>query len=115
MVERVLAEHRDCVFDFGAGHTIFDDPAQIDRIQRALSPFRTVVLLMPSPDLEESVRVLRERSGEWVADGTPYFDFPRYEAKHPLNRSLATLTVYTEGRTPLECRDQILPSIAGAF
>jgi hypothetical protein len=114
MVERVLAEQRECVFDFGAGHSMYDEPELVERLRRALSPFRHIALMMPSPDIEASVRVLRERSGPWVPDGTPYFDFPRYEAEHPLNRSLATLTVYTEGRTPAECQDQILRLICGA-
>jgi shikimate kinase len=108
MVERALVEHRDCVFDFGAGHSMFDEPEQIERLRRALSPFRSVVLTLPSPDLKESVRVLRERSGPWVSDGTPYFDFSRYEVEHPLNRLLATWIVYTEGRTPEACRNEIL-------
>ena len=49
-VERLLAEHRDCVFDFGGGHSVFEEAVLFDHVQQALSPFRNVVLLLPSPD-----------------------------------------------------------------
>ena len=47
-VERLLAEHRDCVFDFGAG--IYWNDEILGRVQRALNPYRNVVLMLPSPD-----------------------------------------------------------------
>ena len=45
-VERVLADYRDCVFDFGAGHSVYDDAVQIERASRALRSFRHVVLVL---------------------------------------------------------------------
>jgi shikimate kinase len=109
MVERVLAEHRNCVFDFGAGHSMYEDEAQAARVQQALAPFRHVVLVLPSSDVDESVRVLRERSGPWTPDGaTEYFDFHTYEVTHPLNAVLASHTLYTAGRTPDQACDEIL-------
>jgi len=100
MVEQVLAEYHDCVFDFGAGHSLFDDPEHVARLRTALAAFDNVVLILPSPDAERSIRILHERSGPWVADGTPYFDFPAHEVRHSLNRLLATAVVYTDGQTP---------------
>lgn len=109
MVERVLAEHRDCVFDFGAGHSMSEDAEQVARVRQALAPFRNVVLVLPSPSIEESVRVLRERSGPWVPDGaSEYFDFHTHEVTHPLNAVLATHTLYTEGCTLEQACDHLL-------
>jgi hypothetical protein len=107
-VERVLADHHQCVFDFGAGHSVYEDAQQVERLTRALAPFRHVVLLLPSPDPGTSVRVVRERIGAWVPDGTPFFDFEDYYVRHPCNHTLATLTVYTEGQTPEQTCAEII-------
>ena len=63
-VERLLSEHRNCVIDFGGGHSVFEDDALFHRVQTALAPYRNVILLLPSPDLEESIRLLNERNEE---------------------------------------------------
>src|SRR5260221_11704513 len=34
-VERVLADHSDSVIDFGAGHSVYEDPSLFARVQRA--------------------------------------------------------------------------------
>ena len=109
-VERVLADYRDCVFDFGAGHSGYDEPDQADRARRALAPFRHVLLLVPTPDPELSVQVLRERIGPWTPTPPhePFFDFERYFIHHPVNHALATATIYTHGRTPDETCEEIL-------
>jgi hypothetical protein len=106
-VERAVAEHRDCVFDFGAGHSVYEDPALLGRAQRALAPFAHVVLLLPAPDPAESVRVLRERRGHRpvVSGGV---DFDELFVTHPSNCTLATHTIYTAGRTPEEACDELV-------
>jgi hypothetical protein len=109
LVEWVLAEHSDCAFDFGAGHVQHDDPELVGRVERALAPFANVVLVVPSPDREESIRVLRERRGALVFDG---FDLDAYAWDHPSYWRLAALTVHTAGRTPEECADELLARLA---
>ena len=104
-VERLLAERSDCVIDFGGGHSVFEDDALFARAQQALAPYENVVLLLPSPDLDESVRVLIEREGPCVSNG---FDFHEHFVKHPSNHALARRVVYTAGKTPEETRDEIL-------
>ena len=116
-VERALGAHRGCVFDFGAGHSVYDDPALFARAQRALAPFAHVVLLLPAPDPVESVRVLRERRG-----GRPAVhggvDFDAYFVTRPSNRTLATHTLYTAGQTPEEACEALVrlvrPTPSGA-
>ena len=109
LVEHLLAGYSDCVFDFGAGHVQHDDPALAGRVEQALAPFANVVLVLPSPDRDESIRVLRERRGPLVFDG---FDLDAYAWDHPSYWRLATLSVYTAGRTPEACADEILARIA---
>jgi len=97
-VERPLGAHRACVFDFGAGHSVDDDPALFARAQRALAPFAHVVLRLPAPDPAESVRVLRERRrGRPAVHGG--VDFDEHFVTHSANRTLATHTLYTAGQT----------------
>lgn len=104
-VERLLAENRDCVIDFGAGHSVFEDDVLFSRIQRLLQPYRNVVLLLPSLDLDESVRLLKERNWDGMAG---VFDFHEHFVKHHSNHDLAKFVVYTHERTPEETRDEIL-------
>ena len=104
-VERLLAEHQGGVVDFGAGHSVHEDPTLFERVRQALAPYPNVVLLLPSPDVEESIRVSKERKG----DLTRYeSDFDVLYVTHPSNPILAKHVVYTEGKAPEETRDEIL-------
>jgi shikimate kinase len=104
-VERLLVEHRDCVIDFGGGHSVYEDDALFARAQQALAPYANVILLLPSPDLDESVRLLTERTGPIHGSD---FDFHEHFVKHHSNHDLATRVVYTHGKTPEQTRDEIL-------
>ena len=108
-VERALAEHRGCVFDFGAGHSVYEDDALFARAARALAPYDNVVLLLPSPDPDESVAILRRRGGGLVSGGT---DFCAHFVRHRSNRDLAKHVVHTRGRTPEQTRDDLLERLA---
>lgn len=108
-VERILAEHRDCVIDFGGGHSVYEDDALFERARRALAPYDNVVLLLPSPDLDESVRLLRERHGGPIVDHD--LDFDEHFVKHHSNHDLATITVYTRDKTPEQTCEEILPCL----
>jgi hypothetical protein len=110
-VERLLSDAADCVIiDFGAGHSVFEDETMLARAERALAPFPHVVLLLPSPDDDESVRLLRERTRPCESNG---LDFHDHFVRHPSNRRLAKHVVYTAGRTPEETRDEII-ALVGA-
>ncbi|MFO7167040.1 MAG: shikimate kinase [Chloroflexota bacterium] len=107
-VERILAEHRGKVIDFGAGHSVYEQPEHMERARAALAPFRNVVLLLPSPDKDESVAILRDRMTDRI-DGS---DLNRYLLAHRLPRELATITVYTAGKTPEQTAEEILGRLA---
>lgn len=106
-VERILSDHPSGVIDFGAGHSVYEDDALFIRASAALAPFLNVILLLPSPDLDESVRLLRERTPEGQ-DGLPAFDFVAHFVRHPSNHALAKHVVYTHGKTPEETADDVL-------
>ena len=104
-VERVLSEYSSCVIDFGAGHSVYEDDELFKRVQQVLEPYINVVLILPSPDLEESIQILNERNGGIVSNG---FDLNEYFVKHHSNYDLAKFVVYTKGKLPEEARDEIL-------
>ena len=112
-VERVIDEHHHCVISLGAGHSHYEDIELFNRVQKALIPFTNVVLLLPSPDLDLSVQILRERSLSqrgihWKPDG---YDFFEHWIKDECNHKLATLTVFTEGKSPEQTRDEIMQRV----
>ena len=108
-VERLLAdaeaEHSACVIDFGAGHSVYEDDALFARIQQVLAPYPNVVLMLPSPDEDESVEILNSRN-ESLREMKPNIN--EHFIKHHSNRDLAKFVVFTKGRTPEETRDDIL-------
>jgi shikimate kinase len=104
-VERLLAEHNNCVIDFGAGHSVYEYDELFSQVQRILAPYKNVVLILPSPDLEESLQILNERNGGFVSNGV---DFNEHFVKHHSNHDLAKIIVYTKGKSPEETCDDIL-------
>ncbi len=111
--ERVIAEYGRVVLDLGAGHTHYEDLILFDRVKRAISPCPNVIFLLPSADLDRSVHLLKERcrserGDDWVKDG---FDFIEHWVKDSCNHDLATLTIFTEGKTPTETCAEIIERI----
>jgi hypothetical protein len=106
-VERLLSDYSRCVFDFGAGHSVFEDPALFARVKRLLADFKYVILLLPSPDPSESQQILAQR---WADERHAFelIDMNRHFLCHPSNRELATHVVYTEGKTPQETCEEIM-------
>jgi len=115
-VERVLADHPDCVIDFGAGHSVYEDETLFARVQRALNPYPNVILLLPSPNLDESAAILNDRFEKLVLKEVGHVDPTLFEVntqfvKHPSNHKLAKIVVYTNGKTPDETCAEILPKL----
>ncbi len=104
-VERLLSEHSNCVIDFGGGHSVYEDNELFKRVQKVLEPYINVVLILPSPDLEESIQILNERNGGIVNNG---LDFNVHFIKHHSNHDLAKFVIYTKDKSPEEARDEIL-------
>jgi len=103
-VERLLSDYRNCVIDFGAG--TYETQESFNRVQQALSRYRNIVLLLPSPNKEASLRILRERDTNPPLDLN--FDFNAHFLNHHSYYDLAKFTVYTSGKTPAETCEEIL-------
>ena len=105
-VERLLAEHSNCVIDFGAGHSVYEIDTHFARVEKVMRPYKNVVLILPSSDRDESVRLLHERMGKEVQPGD--LDINEHFVRHHSNYDLAKFTVYTKGKSPEATRDEIL-------
>lgn len=109
-VERVLSDHHHCVIDFGAGHSIYENTDDFGRVAQALAPYPYVVLILPSPEPDESVHILMERQ-EGVAppeDMGVLGSIIEHHVKHHSNRDLATMIIYTKGKTPEQTCDELM-------
>jgi shikimate kinase len=117
-VERVLAEHQHSIFSFGAGHSVYEDEVLLARAKRALAPYHNVVLVRPSPDDAEAARILAEQirghaeMQEVTEDAkNAIIALNEHFIRHHSNAKLATITVYTKGKTPAETCDEVIAKL----
>ncbi len=108
-VERLLAEDEEVVIDFGGGHSVYEDDALFARVQKVLAPYPHVILLLPAPDMDESISILNERTGGIVSNG---FDFCEHFVRHHSNYDLAKHIVYTQGKSPAETCVEVLELVS---
>lgn len=106
---RLLADYQDCVIDFGAGYSVYEEEALFQKVSHALKPYPNVVLLLPSPDLDESLSILHEREPD-LSDSDRKVN--EHFVRHVSNYKLAKFIVYTKGKTPQETCDEILDSLS---
>jgi shikimate kinase len=104
-VKRLLSEFDNCVFDLGAGNTVYEDERLFNEIHETLTAYPHVILLLPSPDQQESVEILNARA-QYIPDGQDSIN--EHLLYHHSNHALAKFTVYTKDRTPEETCDEIL-------
>ena len=112
-VERILADCKDGVISFGAGHSVYEDEALFERAQRALAPYNNVILLLPCEDVDQAAAILNERFiRQMMEEGiTPHaeeLEIREHFIRHPSNRRLAKRVVYTEGKSPEETCEEIV-------
>ncbi|UAJ74556.1 AAA family ATPase (plasmid) [Synechocystis sp. PCC 7339] len=110
-VERLLSEHKNCVIDFGAGHSVYEDNFLFQRVQQVLASYSNIVLLLPSSNLDESVQILNNRN-EYLPDGK--LNINEHFVRHHSNHDLAKFTVYTKAKTPEETCNEILQLVGAA-
>ncbi len=116
-VERILATQSNCVIDFGAGHSVYDDGALFRRVENALQPFPHVFLITPSPDRERSVTILNERFADLLRrEGQPVapelMQLNAHFIQHPANEQLAKHIFYTDGKTPDQTTAEIIGQLS---
>ena len=101
LLEKAKSNELPRIVDFGAGQSVYDDLDVFNDIKKMLSNFKNIVLLLPSVNIEESLRILEKRS-------TGDYGFNKKAITSPCNRTLATITIYENNRTPNEITQEIL-------
>ena len=101
-VERVLEIYEGCIHDFGAGQSVYEDEELFTRVRSVLEEYHNVVLLMPCANKEKSIEILFDRNK---------FEHNNLFVNNNSNEKLAKITVYTEGKTPIETCEEIIEQI----
>lgn len=107
-VERVVSEPVPAVLDFGGGHAVQEDIELFSRVERALAPFPNVILILPTPSKEESIKILRARAGAVESGG---MDFHEHFVRHHSSYDLAKYIVYTKNKSPQESCEEIMTMV----
>jgi len=102
-VERIIEENKNSVIDFGAGHSVYENKNQLNRVKNSLKG-NIVILLLPSMDVDESFEILCKRR-EIQPDEK---DINLHFLKNSSNKELANFTVYTKNKTPDETCEEIV-------
>jgi adenylate kinase family enzyme len=103
VIRRVRNDFPNAVIAFGM-HALFDENDPLQQAQQLLSSTPNIVLLLPYPDLDASVKALEERTPPML-NGMP---MDRFLLSHPSNGLLATHTFYTDGKTAKALADEIV-------
>jgi hypothetical protein len=116
MVEMVLADYRHSIIDFGASNSVYDDEDLLTQVENAMAPYSNVILLLPSPNKDESIEILKARLIRMLTEaGKTYtdelFELNKYFIQHPANRQLAKQFVYTKDKTPESICDEIIQEL----
>lgn len=104
-VERVLQDHSNCVFDFGAGHSVYENEKYLSRARAALHNFSFVILLLPSECPANSLRIINKRND---IEETHEDELNYHFITHKSNATLAKYTVYTENKSVGDVVNEIL-------
>ena len=115
MVEKVLTDHHG-IIDFGASNSVYDDKDLFARVENALAPYPNVILLLPSPDMDESVEILKNRLTRMLTEAgkeftDELFELNKYFVKHASNHQLAKLVIYTKDKTPENICDELVQKL----
>lgn len=118
-VERAMEEFENCVVDFGAGHSVYEDEELFSRVEEVLKPVKNVIQILPSPDLDQSVEIVNQRFSELLVREVGKIDHELLQlnehfVRHPSNHLLAKKTIYTEDKKPAEIADEIINWIQSA-
>lgn len=104
-VERLLSSFSDCIFDLGGGHSVYEDEALFQQVRELLEPYSHVILLIPSPDQEESIEILHARN-HYDSDGQR--EVNEHFVRHHSNYDHAKQVIYTKDKDPHQISSEII-------
>lgn len=99
------------IIDFGAGHSVYENPIMFLEMDNLIRRFKNVVLLIPSDDKEESLTILNQRKK--IESASEREQDNRHFIYSPCNYELATITQYTKDKEPETITNEIINNIYG--
>ena len=102
-VASIVADHPGYVIDFGGGAQTFDEPHQVAKVVDAFEAVNNVFLLLPSPNVEESINALPGLKENLAINA--------YLIIHPTNAIYAKKTVFTLGKSSEQVMDEIIENL----
>ena len=108
--KRMMEDFRECIYDFGASQTVYEDGELFKQVSDLFAPFPHVILLLPSPDPDESIQILNSRN---TYDTDTQRQINEHFVLHHSNYDLAKYTSYTKGKSPDETCEDILKRVRG--
>lgn len=117
VVEKFLTDRsldlRICTLELGVSHSLYKDRIYLDRIKRIFMPYPNIFLLIPSPDIEESLSELLRRIRLHGIKGRNLSDeavnqINRYALEVSSNYELAKFIIHTKGKSPEETAKNVL-------
>ena len=100
----VLTSLREpCIIDFGAGHSVYENPIMFYEISKLISKFANIVYMIPSENKEESIDFLNSR----ILGRNN-----RHLISMPCNEQLATIIQYTKDKSPEQISKEIIDKVA---
>lgn len=104
VLKKVKEDNSYGIVDFGAGHSIYEDREIFEKVKAMLQPFKNIILLLPSQNKTEALSIMEQRATGDTRDNRRFIE-------SPCNKELATMTIYGNGRQPLEIAEEILSRI----
>lgn len=112
LVLDVLTSLQDAaVIDFGAGHSVQENPVMFEILKEVVEKFKNVDLILPSENINESIEILDEiikKRNIREEDKENALRTNRHFLNHPSNYVLATNTFYTKGKSVEETAENII-------
>ena len=102
-VGRLLSSFHECIFDLGGAHTVYEDARLFQQVSDLLTPYPHVVLLIPSPDPEESIEILHARNHY---DSDDQREVNEHLVRQHCNYDLANYVAYTKNNSPDQACDE---------
>lgn len=96
-VKRVLEDFPGHIHDFGAGHSVHDEQRAASIVKKALRS-ANVFLLLPSPNVETSQTILRQRLSHITKD-SDVLNLNDHFVEHSINQELADHIIYTNNKS----------------
>lgn len=105
-VTAFLGKYKNGIFDFGSIHSVYTNERHFFKVREAIRAHHFVVLVLPTESTDESLRYLIERS--WKTRGTKEEALHKHCLSEISSYQLATITIYTNGRTPEQTCEELL-------